>query len=245
MLLEICSYCYNYQRRWAWQLSSILQQRNRPDFVISIAYVMGNGNPSMEKIFDFYEGLHGFKFKKLQYKSIDEMSQRGAIRNRQIKEATGDVLYFSDPDHIYPTKHLDDIRKYVEEHRNIKKIFTTKNKITTDAVETQDVITTCNDVLVRDAYFSALKIKRYCAHIRNTAGGCCFIADINTIKEKTGGTYSFDSRENDRHIFDQRTWSDRDFKSMMGGTCDMHLEPLIHLNHLRWNAPDYNTEQQR
>jgi len=111
MSIEICTVCYNFQRRWTMQLASLVQQIEPPDLLINIAYVKGNGNPDVETVVKFYE-QKGLRFKLTPYD--ESLRKRGFIRNLQVENSTEDWIYFNDCDLVYGPYYFNYVEKYLD-----------------------------------------------------------------------------------------------------------------------------------
>jgi len=111
MAIEICTVCYNFQRRWALQLASLIQQIEPPDFLINIAYVDGNGNPDVKTVVNFYE-QKGLQFKLTPYD--ETLKTRGFIRNLQVQNSSEEWLFFNDCDLIYHPHFFGQIKIYLD-----------------------------------------------------------------------------------------------------------------------------------
>ena len=242
MLMEICVYCYNYQRRWAWQLSSLVQQQNPPDILINIAYVKGNGDPSCEDLMAYYEG-RGIDFNRCEYASIDEMKIRGFVRNRQLAISRGDVIFFADPDNVYSPRFLSQV---MEQYKGEDAVYTAINKTSTDAAWTQKMVDRQTAIYFPLAYGAAVRFPILNRKYRKrVAPGCCQIVKKEAVDRLNNGLYIEPDKCCDRHIFRQKTLSDMQFRSRVGPSVLMHCDIQVHLNHWRKTDAEYSTEMQR
>ena len=245
MTFELCTLCYNYQRRWIWQLSSLVQQNYIPeDICISVGAIGDNGKPSTNEVIENFQGLH---IKLIDYKSFDNFPVRGYIRDEQIKQSSADWLIFIDPDHILHPDFFKDVEAGIKKYGHLQRVFSIYEKVTTHKVVTQYMIDNQSDIYIKDAYRESLNIRKAEQQIqRRVAGGCLQIVNRKSILELNDGKYTVEGKSRDRHLFKQKTPDDARFRRVLGGSCFFKgSNPLVHLNHYRVTDKQYNPESQK
>ena len=112
MKIEIVIHCYNYQRRLSWMLCSILQQKgDLPNIEVSVSYLPNNGNPTTEKVLDFFEEK-GLKIIRVPLEKGQE-SNRAIPRSIRTEKTDADWLLFADCDLVYDPLFFDDWERFV------------------------------------------------------------------------------------------------------------------------------------
>jgi len=229
MKLEICIHCVMYQHRLDWMLSSILRQKGEPpDILVSISHIPDNGNPTTEKLCDFFRE-QGLNIKQTILKP-EQAPNRAIGRNIQVKETEADWMLFSDSDMVYHPMFFNDIKKKCE-----GKFAKETRVIGADRISLD--IPFCIKYFEEDKREYPCVIEdpaKICAEWpvkwvtgRKTCPGNFQLARVEAIKEK-GGIYS--GRQRDYY---RRTKSDRAFRCHMGGRTGMRVLPQYHLNHDR------------
>ena len=234
MKIEIAIHCYGYQHRLNWMLCSILQQNGEvPDIYVSVSYLPNTGNPTTEKVLDFFEEK-GLKIIRVPLEKGQE-SDRSIPRNIRLKETKADWMLFADCDLVYDRLFFDDLQKKLK--------IEPYNK--TEVVMGADRHSL--DIPFCIKYFEEDKTEYPCI-IDN-------VADI-TAKWKVGrlggggiaaGYFQLVSMEVIRRkniIYSggkkdvwRKTRSDREFRVRTGGRIAIPVKPIYHLNHDR-NGPE-------
>ena len=100
MLIELAVSCHNFQHRYCWMLSSILEQKGYSlnDFILNTAYIRNTGNPTTEEVLKMFEDAGIVNFTHTAYEDEKEFQYRGLVRNRQLKESYADWIWFGDCD---------------------------------------------------------------------------------------------------------------------------------------------------
>jgi len=234
MKLEICIHCHNYQHRLCWMLSSILQQKgDHPDIVVSLSYLPGTGDPTSEKVIEFFQEK-GMEFIEVKLKK-GQQKNRAIPRNIRAKETEADWILFADSDIVYSPHFFEDIQKQVKSDKY-------KNETRVIGADRHSLsIPFCVKYFDEDERKYPCEVENVAElvsawpvqwiHGRKIAAGNFQLARVEAIKEK-GGIYSGRKRDVWRH-----TKSDRQFRVHMGGRVPMMVKPQYHLNHDR-GGPD-------
>jgi hypothetical protein len=246
MKIEFCMMCYLYQKRLTWLLSSIVQQKVKPDLIISIVSVRNNGNPTTEQIIDFYSKEFGLIFNHILLNDREELAYRGNIRNLQVEKCKSEWIYFSDTDYVFPPNFFEELEKILSRFSDPKprRVISSRERINTEVLVTNDLVNSVNDLYIENVYEKASKIP--VAHISNNhmAVGNMQIVRLKNIIAN-GGFYVKPEENKDRHMFKKcmKTASDIQFRHMMGGSKMFDLPNPIHLNHNRYNGYENVNEQ--
>lgn len=243
-MIEFCVVCYNYQKRFLAQLSSIAEQIDPPDMTINVVYVRGNGNPDVETIADYYTKNHGLKFKLLPFNSREEIKFRGLTRNKQIQETTQDWIYFADCDLVFTKNYFRKLADQLDDSMN--KVVTGLFLIRTFADEVGKFVENI-DMFTPDIYKKASELK-VCRRKRiKIASGGMQIIKRSVLFEKTGGIYV--KRNRDHELGYIGTQSDIQFRRSIDGgykkSIRIKLPWQIHLEHYRSFEEQFDFEAQK
>jgi len=241
--------CHNFQRRFAWQLSSLAQQNQfDAELVVDVACLPDNGEPSTEYLaYAFQDRLDV----RLSYYDGETFARRGLVRNEQIKlaESVGaDWVFFADCDNVYhPVFFQELVMSLNGEHKNAKNCLYSVEKLHTDPMRTNYHARLAKDrSYIPDAYGRAIRIPMIHKENKICAAGCMQVVRLDAIMKK-GGMYVHPGQCLDYHLFrrGQRARSDKQFREMMGGGTRLFLPVQIHLNHERDKELGHHSEAQR
>ena len=234
MKIEVCIHCYNYQHRLNWMLCSILQQTGDiPDIYISVSYLPNTGNPTTEKVLDFFEEK-GLKIIRVPLGKGQE-SDRSIPRNIRLKETKVDWMLFADCDLVYDRLFFDDLQK------KLKIEPYSKTEVVMGADRYSLDIPFCIKYFEEDN-------REYPCIIENIAdipakwgvrkfggggiaAGYFQLVSMEVIRRKNI-IYSGGKKDVWR-----KTRSDREFRVRTGGRIAIPVKPIFHLNHDR-NGPE-------
>lgn len=238
-MVEICVSVNQFQKRWCWQLSSLLDQ---VDFdvsklLISVAHISGTGTPTTEAVIDEFRGL---RFRSLPYAGHDEFQYRGYVRNRQVAESTGKWLLFTDADMVFP-------REWFSEFESLEASFATGKCLYTGRYSTT---LTETDALLNNYQYpcrvkGAHRLSAELPSIRmpSVGAGFCQIIDGDSIRST--GYYVKPGTSKDwswsKH---SRCCSDVQFRRSVG-RLEVPLRYLVHLQHRRDKEFGYHLLDQR
>jgi hypothetical protein len=234
MLLEINILCFGYQHRLTWMLSSLLQQKGeKPDIVISIAYPPDNGNPTTEKVIEFFRNK-GLNIVDLVI-TKEQATNRAISRNIRAKNTNAEWLLFADCDLVYDQFFFEDLKKKLEsdQFKNETKVIgadrhSLDDKFCIKYFEEDKTEYPC-EILNVASITEKWPIKWVKG--KETAAGYHQLINVKAMREKCG---FYSCREND---YLRNTKSDRRFRIHMGGRVPMDTLKIFHLNHDR-NGPD-------
>jgi len=257
-MIEICSVVYNFQRRWMWQLSSLIQQIDNPhELLINVIYVKNNGTPNTESIIQYFTD-RGLKFNLVEFPNPDSFPKsRGQLRNHQFAKSKGDWLFFNDCDVVYSTDFMKLLSVYLTS--DFRGIVSAPQFRFTDLALTEKSISELDYVIeVPHAYYTADKFPEFETYQCKVApGGMQVVQRESVIKygdNKYVGRYHGDSI-----LGNTGTGSDVWFrrgivKNSKQKEKIIKLPIQIHLNHYRDISkekrvktvnPDYDINYQR
>lgn len=246
-MIELCTICYNFQRRWFLQLQSIVEQVDPPPMVINVAYCKDNGNPTTDTLINHFSN-RGLLFNRVEYQSYEQMpNQRGYIRNDQITASSGEYLFFIDCDIVYHPRFFNILATKIDPQFN--GIYCPENFYVTNVLETEQFINSPNLFNIEDAYRVAERLPKLLKHPRGVAVGGAQLIKRESIFKYNNGLYS--KRNSDRRLGTIGTRSDINFRHNIQNGC--HSESIqikripiqIHLDHYRSVDPGYDINYQR
>lgn len=223
--IDYCILCYKFQRRLSWCLSSIAQQvGNIPDLTINIAYVKNDGEPTTEEVINTFRNK--LTIKEKVYDSIDQVLDRGSVRNDLIKMSDSEWIFMADCDHIYQVDFFSELYFYLINFAYLNNaLFYSYNRKTTD-IELTDKAMIEQGIYIENSYDKADKIKKIDVLKSKIAGGAMQIIRRNELN----GLYTNRSfRHIDRFVFN----SDIKFRNKFKSIVPLDLPDMIHLNHNR------------
>ncbi len=100
--LEVCVSVHNFERRWCWQLSSLLEQG--APVLVTAAYIMGTGTPMVPEVADYFNAISpgNLYVRTMLYPDHERFQFRGLVRTDQVKVSVGKRLLFTDADMLVP-----------------------------------------------------------------------------------------------------------------------------------------------
>lgn len=246
-MLEFAVVCYNFQKRFSWQLSSLLEQIDPPDSLINVAYVKNNGTPKTEDIIDYYKSK-GLQFNETVFDTRDKMpNHRGLIRDYQVHQSKGDYIFFADCDVVYSKDFLNKLVSLIPpEFSGVTSCARLK---VTDLETTEKMILT-SSIYTPEAYSIADSISGTRSRKCGVAIGGMQVVKRESIYKFRGGNYASKRKMYDGVIGNIGTYSDIQFRCAIasGSKQDSNMIKLpiqIHLNHYRSYNEHYNIEYQR
>lgn len=253
LTIEIMLMVYNFQHRFCWQCSSILQQIGElPNIIVNAAYLADTGNPSTGNVLEYFK-KYGLNVKHTRYelKEKNQFKYRGLNRTRQLLSSNADWILFSDPDHVFEPNFFAELYKTIKNMPlNQVGCFFSRNKITTDAKKTYEEVEKLEyPCVVDNCYDRAYKIENSTRNYHKIpAPGNCQISSMGCIKEKNDGIYCL-NKSLDRPLFSKKnifaTGSDRFFRKKVGGSIKLNLPMQINMNHYRYGDLKYSIFEQR
>ena len=237
--IEIAVSCTFFQRRLCWQLSSLLQQvGDVPKLVFSVAYPIGNGNPTTEDVCSFFRDK-GLNIREIPYNGMEIIQYRGLARNEQLKQADCEWILWSDSDMTYSPSFFEDLGKQLEGPLKDEKRIISASRISLD-----------KDYCKK--FFNELDTHKYPCVVekagelsdwpifqisKNCGAGYFQLVNREHIMEKCGGLYVDPLHCDDWSWFGrgQKANSDRQFRRTVGGIKRIKTKPQYHANHERDN----------
>jgi hypothetical protein len=249
--IYLAGFCHNFQQRYAWQLSSILEQEPfDAELRLNVACMVKNGIPSTEYLCYFFKG-RGLDI-GYSYYNRDVFAKRGLVRNWQIKEAEiwgADWIFFNDVDNVYSK---DFFKLLVEGLRgplaNVTNCIYSKAKAHTVTEQTDEYARLALQCpYIPHTYLRAHAIPRTNKGNKPVSAGCQQVCSMEAIRAKTGGVYVPEKSCRDSHLFDkgQKAKSDKQFRKAMGGSTHYPLPLQIHMGHDRDKELGFHSEAQR
>lgn len=250
--------CHNFERRLAWQLSSLAQQVDAPGLLIHIATMAPN---DVQRVVDWTlpkSRHHAFVYEYAANDS-DEFAYRSIVRNRQIDfalERNYDWIYFADCDLVYHPQFFCELAKFLTgEGAEVDKCIYSRSKWCTELTATEKMLDknmrkrSFIGCYMEDAFdkVAALPHRRERKAQKNVAWGGCQIVKLSAIVEKNEGRYSVRPDScGDSHLFrsGQLARGDRGFRSALGQHHYM-LPPQVHVEHRRDKEAGFHLEEQR
>jgi len=230
MTIELSIHCYNYQHRLNWLLCSILQQiGDLPDIYISVSYLPNTGNPTTEKVLDFFEEK-GLNIIRVPLEKGQE-SDRSVSRNIRLRETKVDWMLFADCDLVYDKLFFDDLKKKLQiEPYSKAEVVMGADRYSLDIPfcikyfeedkrEYPCIIENVADIT------SGWKVGKFGGG--GIAAGYFQLVSMEVVRRKNV-IYSGGKKDVWR-----RTRSDREFRVRMGGRMAIPVKPMYHLNHSR------------
>jgi hypothetical protein len=109
--------CHNFQRRFAWMLSSLADQTRRDLVTVDVAHMPRNGNPTTEWLVRKFR--RQLDIRSHVYPSKDRFQYRGVVRNDQLQECATEWLMFADCDMVYHPEYFEKLSALLEkEHKD-------------------------------------------------------------------------------------------------------------------------------
>jgi len=221
MTLTLAIFCHNFEHRFCWMLSSLLQQLpSNVDLTVDAAFVLGTGNPTCLDVLDFF-AEQGLKIRYTQFEKDESAiyKKRGFVRNRQLFQCQEDWIWFGDCDMCVRGDFLQTFEKIVGElsDEDSRRMLTcTRYSTMKPPGPTDELVATYTyPCVVEDAYERAWALPH--RKKSNIGAGYCQIANVANVRENHGGQYVNPNRNPDND-FDNfwKTRSDRCFRGMLG-----------------------------
>jgi hypothetical protein len=247
--------CHNFQLRTCWMLSSILQQEIWPfKIIVDIACMPNNGIPNTTEQIAEYFSKNQMDVRLSLFTDKDIFARRGLIRNEQTKkfiDSNFDYIFFADADNVYPKNFF---KRLIQDLKLIDKNFYTciysPAKMHTLKNETNDLINSTKIELpyIKESFARSLNLPKMEIPIElqknGAAAGCMQVVSRKTIIDKCNEIYC-SIKNKDRHMFNQKAWSDMHFRGRIGKSTRVRLPAYIHLQHNRDKEFKKHIEEQR
>jgi len=247
--IEIAVTCTWFQHRLCWMMSSVLQQIGEtPDITFSVAYPKNNGNPTTEKVCDFFESK-GLRIRRIPYDGMDTIQYRGLVRNEQIKQSDCDWILFSDSDMTYSPLFFEDLGKRLAGDLKDEVKIISASRISLDKDYCKRFFNIEDNRAYPRVIEQAGKLETWPIFqiSKNCGAGYFQLVNKKHIIENLGGLYVIPSQCKDRAWSGkgQKAISDLQFRKRVGGIKRIKTLPQYHLNHERDNEVGVHLTNQR
>ena len=245
--IEIAVSCVNYQHRFCWMLSSILQQKGAcPNLLINVAYLVKNGSPTTEEVCSFFLDK-GLNIKETSYPDTDVLQYRGLVRNRQLAESDSEYILFADCDHAYHPEFFADLWPKVKHYSNMTQCLSAY-RISLDKEYCKDYFDNRDKRVYPCVVEKAGELADWPVYMvwPPTGGGYFQMINVKTMRDKFDGLYIPPEQCNDwSWKRGQMAKSDRKFRKRIGGFIPINTKPQYHLNHKRDHEAGCHLTDQR
>jgi len=251
--IEISVQMFEFQKRFWWMLSSLIQQKSWLGFSvpkinvkISAMSLKDRFAPLTQKMIKTFEGLIDISVK--EYTDPEIFGNRGLTRSYDIQETKSDWLFFTDADMIFHPEFFSEIAAdYLEQWQGTGKIITSP-RINVPAETAYRLANDFNydcSAPVPGAFKTCWDLKGdYSCKGRAPGAGYFQLIEVKYLKDNK---ITYCDRKRDRNLFHQngnKFISDKVFRRKLNGTIVMKkpkdelgsrdiLKPLLHLNHWR------------
>lgn len=268
----ICTMVYEFQKRYWWQASSVLQQVPfvdpegkewsadiRMDADVSKKDRFGSWNHALWKAFQPQGRFQGVWLN--DWGTDERYGRRGHIRTQNLQDALDqdfDWLLFNDGDMVYHPQFFGHMLHHIHTKRSDRCLLIDEDRVLAtyrDSMAFEDGYKLVGSVPyegpVADAYEKANSVRTWPAAKHRISGAGFFqLVNLRRLRKRiedgeTGLDYYVASGYNrDHDTFKQNhiTRSDRAFRMRLGGIAPMRCLPQIHLNHFRKDKEEYPTE---
>jgi len=246
MKIELAVSCHQFQHRFCWMLSSLLQQEgDLPEFVVNAAYIEGTGDPCTQEVLYFFEN-EDMEVKHTPYPDKTEFQYRGLVRNRQLAESDADWIWFADCDMCVHPEFLAKLKALLEgdSREETRMLYTGRYSTEKPPDSTNALINELEyPCYVFDAYDRACALPK--KEMKNIGAGFCQIISVPVMREQHGGVYVL-PEENLDYSWDRfsKCKSDAQFRRKVGKV-KADLPWFVHLQHERDNEHGEHIELQR
>jgi folate-dependent phosphoribosylglycinamide formyltransferase PurN len=123
--IEIVVSVYNFQKRFCWQLSSLLKQSNKEDFIINVNYLKNDKSDiKIADLLDVFE-KRGLNIRRTEYDSKEVFEKRGNTRQNAYETSSSEWLYFTDADMVFEENYFEILtNKLNNEYKNEERMLT-------------------------------------------------------------------------------------------------------------------------
>ena len=247
--IEIAVTCTWFQHRLCWMMSSVLQQTgNIPDITFCVAYPKNNGNPTTEKVCDFFESK-GLKIRRIPYDDMEIIQYRGLVRNEQIKQSDCQWMLFADSDMTYSPLFFEDLSNQLTGRLKNECRVISASRISLDKNYCKDFFNTEDKREYPCIVDKAGELEDWPIFqiSKNCGAGYFQLINRQYIIDNLDGLYVIPSECKDRSWEGkgQKALSDVQFRSRVGRLRRIKTMPQYHLNHERDNEARTHLTNQR
>ena len=247
MQIELIVSVVSFQRRFCWELSSLLQQCGSvPDLSINVAYIPNEGNPTTERVCAYFKslGLHIIENPLPR----ETMQFRGKVRNIQLTQSKSDWGCFIDADMCYDPYFFSDLAQQLSGQLKNETRCISASRVSLAKDFSKNFFNTCDGAtlpypcLISEPTEILKTWPLFKAQTANKGAGYFQLANIENLRKNHQGHYW---QPNNRRDSEWGYRSDRQFRNMLGGICPITTKPQYHLNHERDNEEGKHVENQR
>jgi len=260
--IEISVQMFEFQKRFWWMLSSLIQQKswqNNPVPKINVKISMMSTKDRFtlltQKMIRTFDRLIDISIK--EYTDPDIFGNRGLTRSYDIQETRSEWLFFTDADMIFHPEFFSEISaNYLDGWKGTGKIITSPriNVPTEASYELANGFDYDSFAPVPNAFDICWNLKgEYSCRGRAPGAGYFQLIEVKYLKDNN---ITYCDRKRDRNLFHQsgnKFISDKVFRRKLNGTIVMKkpkdelgsrdiLKPLLHLNHWRKSNPEWIDE---
>lgn len=237
MKIQICVYCYGYEKRFNWMLSSIKEcvRVGKNDIIVDVVTL-----DDTDKLdFDCGHLKDHFNFLNVTKASMSKFKNRALCRNYQVANLKPDIdaVLFADADHLYDPMFFDELSDKALEVRNMsdqgRYMYTTRRTSTDD-------LDKLNEIIDKFAYPCVISdpIKQYGElNTRLTSAPGAGNTQFVFTKDILDGTYVRTEEIRDRTFFRRISYrSDITFRRKFDNVIKLDLKAKqYHLQHDRYS----------
>jgi hypothetical protein len=247
--IEIAVTCTWFQRRLSFMLSSILQQvGDVPKLVLSVAYPVGNGNPTTEDVCSFFR-KKGLNIREIPYEGMEVIQYRGLVRNEQLKQADCEWILYADCDMSYSPGFFSDLGRQLEGTLKDEKMVISASRISLDKDYCKKFFNIDDKREYPCIVDKAGELENWPVFqiSKNCGAGYFQLVNRKNLIDNLGGLYVNPSECRDWSWSNrgQKANSDKQFRSRVGGLKKITTMPQYHLNHERDNEAGVHLTNQR
>lgn len=240
MLVEVVVSVHQFQRRWCWQLSSLLQRNPGVRVRVLAAAIKGTGEPTALACADHFRGL-GLEVTLMEYPDTSRFQYRGLVRTDAVKQSQADWLVFTDADMVYPPDWFEKLAALSPTMDATKCSFTGRYSTLLNPTEKLvEGTVQAAPALVPTAWKLARGLPS--KPMPNVGAGFCQIIGGDFMRKR--GFYVKRSRDWNWEKRYSKCRSDIQFRRKVGHAC-VGLPWLVHLQHVRDSDFGSHTEVQR
>jgi hypothetical protein len=114
-LITLAVQCHSFQKRFAWELSSLAEQTMPYLVKVDVAYIQNEGNPNTDEVINLFPQLD---IRRSVWIELGQFQFRGLVRNKQLHECDTEWLLFGDCDMVYHHEYFERLSEELEAHKD-------------------------------------------------------------------------------------------------------------------------------
>lgn len=249
--ITIAVQCHDFQRRFAWMLSSLAQQTQPGLVAVDVAHMRNNGKPTTEEVVAVFGRL---EVRRSEFLDFSSFQRRGCVRNLQIQECKTEWLMFGDCDMVYHPKYFELLIEELNRNHARATWMISSGRMSNPKEHTNALVNhfvTDKAVEVRDAFeFVNRGLEK--RPMRNVGAGFCQLINHRLAPHENYYVDPGSNRDWDWNEKGSNPKSDMQFRKRINaaGGARRNLpiwfsENAIHLNHNRDPDVGKHLEEQR